>query len=160
MENYFYIFNLKPTCNIDLIKLKQLYQDLQKKYHPDNYATSTDETKQKAVHNSSLINIAYKTLNTPILKINHIFEIQGIDVKNDKNPIDIEFLSQHITLQDQISSSKKNATTINAIKNKINTEYDEYLNNICTLIAKKEYYKSLSLFKELQFIDKIKKQLH
>jgi molecular chaperone HscB len=159
MDNYFDIFSMNTTCSVNLADLKQKYQNLQKQYHPDRYASSTEEIKQQAIYNSSLINLAYQTLKNSLLRIEHILELQSINIKDDKTPIDIDFLSQHMQLQEQISSSDKTQEQIESLISKINAEYQQHIDDITNLITDKKYQETVPIFKELNFIEKIKNQL-
>jgi len=46
---FFEIFEIKPTFKICQNNLKKKFLELQKKYHPDNYASSSDHEKTLAL---------------------------------------------------------------------------------------------------------------
>ena len=75
MQNFFTLFNLEERFDIDFEWLDERYFELQAKYHPDR---SSD-------HNMGLlVNEGYKKLQDNFERANHILELHGIFVTNDK----------------------------------------------------------------------------
>ena len=75
MQNFFTIFNLQERFDIDLDELDTHYFKLQAEYHPDR---SSD------INMGLLVNEGYKILQDNFERSNHILELHGIFVKNDK----------------------------------------------------------------------------
>ncbi|MBR1735094.1 MAG: Fe-S protein assembly co-chaperone HscB [Alphaproteobacteria bacterium] len=73
-KNYFSIFNLPVSYNIDESKLTDTYFRLQRQWHPDSFSeNSTEADKTTSVD----LNIAYKILMNPIDRAEHFLELQG-----------------------------------------------------------------------------------
>ena len=64
--NPFEIFGLKPQFRIDKQKLDEKYFEIQKKVHPDRFASASDAEKRVAQQWATLINDAYQKLSDPI----------------------------------------------------------------------------------------------
>jgi len=47
--NFFTLLNLPETFEIDLEKLDQNYQNIQKEIHPDRFAASDDEARLESI---------------------------------------------------------------------------------------------------------------
>ena len=62
----FEIFGLKPQFRIDKQKLDEKYFEIQKKVHPDRFASASDAEKRVAQQWATLINDAYQKLSDPI----------------------------------------------------------------------------------------------
>lgn len=56
----FEIFGLKPQFRIDKQKLDEKYFEIQKKVHPDRFASASDAEKRVAQQWATLINDAYQ----------------------------------------------------------------------------------------------------
>ncbi len=61
--NYFELFELPLSLNVDRKALSSKYFALQKKYHPDFFSNASEDEQAEVLEKSSLINKAYKTFN-------------------------------------------------------------------------------------------------
>jgi molecular chaperone HscB len=50
MMNYFELYNLPEQFAIDLVKLKEHYQTLQKLTHPDRFASASEQQNTTVPH--------------------------------------------------------------------------------------------------------------
>ena len=62
--NYFELFELPVSIQIDKAKLAEKYFELQKKYHPDFFVNATEHEQAEALEISSLLNKALKILKS------------------------------------------------------------------------------------------------
>lgn len=90
-KNLFQLFpkttKSKPHFQIDLKSLRKEYRTLQQQLHPDiNHQTNDSQ--------SSLLNKAYSTLKSSLLRSQHILQLNGIDLTKDD-------ISQKYSLQDK-----------------------------------------------------------
>jgi molecular chaperone HscB len=105
-KNYFELFNLPISFNINTIGLKQTYNTLQFKYHPDHTNGSMVE--------SSYINLGYSTLKDDIKRLKYIIELHGKSCDNVQLPS--SFLIEYYEYtdiemsQEQINELVKNIT--------------------------------------------------
>ena len=60
--NYFQLFGIEVSFDVDLNQLSQSYQTLQKAVHPDKFAHASSQEQLLAVQKSAEINDAYQTL--------------------------------------------------------------------------------------------------
>ena len=65
-QNYFQLFNLPESYNLDSRKLVAEYHKLQLEFHPDKYSNSPESEKMSALSSASYINDAYETLKSPL----------------------------------------------------------------------------------------------
>ncbi|CCE65295.1 hypothetical protein TPHA_0K01620 [Tetrapisispora phaffii CBS 4417] len=78
MSNYFKLFpktfpSQKPEWAVDTKSLRKEYRSLQAKFHPDaNISTPEVGETSSSSDQSSLLNIAYDTLKTPLLRSQYI----------------------------------------------------------------------------------------
>ena len=90
MQNFFVLFSMQVSCEMDDGILRQRYFDLQKKYHPD-YSLNRDI-------DIALVNKGYEFLSSKLLRLRHILEIN--DVKFSETIADTEFLMQCMEWQE------------------------------------------------------------
>lgn len=84
--NYFTLFNIKNTSfAIDEKQLEHVFKDLQKVFHPDKYATKSNEEKHISSVNSSLINEAYQVMKSPIERARYILNLNNIKILDEEN---------------------------------------------------------------------------
>jgi molecular chaperone HscB len=101
--NYFEIFDLKPSYNLNQVMLENKYRELQKKYHPDN-ADSIDE-QLAMVEQTIKINEAYDILSDEVslivyyLKINNNLELSQGQIQDELSQDDLMYL---LDLQENI----------------------------------------------------------
>ena len=67
MSQYFNLFQLEPSFNIDTEALEQTYRALAARFHPDRFASASAFEQKQAVMMSSTINDAYRTLKSPMI---------------------------------------------------------------------------------------------
>ena len=64
--DYFTLFGLPAGYEIDTQALAARFQDLQRQYHPDKFASGTQAEQLAAVQHSATINQAWQTLRNPL----------------------------------------------------------------------------------------------
>lgn len=90
-KNYFSLFNLNQSYNIDTNALKTVYYDLNRKYHPDITNNDPNLVQQ--------LNMAYKTLKDDYLRAKYLY---NSDVKDS---LDQKFLLEILELEEQITDA-------------------------------------------------------
>ncbi len=138
MYNFFDIFNILPKIPIDQEELRQKYFVLQKKYHPDY----SNDTKIDI----SLINKGYSILSDTVLTILYILEINNINIS--ENIADIEFLSQCIEWQENLSDNIDIREPVNSLK-------QELLNTVIALFSQNKLEESVSFVQKMLYLSKI-----
>jgi len=106
-SNYFEVFSLTPTFNLNLAKLSRVYKRLQVEFHPDKHATSSALEQEHASKNSALINEANKCLKDPYCRARLLLKINNFD-PNVKT-MDMEFLSDMMDFNDQVEMCEDSA---------------------------------------------------
>ncbi|MDC9714455.1 MAG: Fe-S protein assembly co-chaperone HscB [Gammaproteobacteria bacterium] len=108
MQNYFELFSLEADFAIDLSALEQIYQMQIAQYHPDKFAVGSDKEKTLAVQNTSLINSAFDTLKSPLLRATYLLELQDINAFDEKDTkMDVDFLMRQIELRESLEAIEK-----------------------------------------------------
>lgn len=102
-QNYFEIFDLPTSYDIDLTELSTRYRKLQTAVHPDKFANASDLERRISMQQSALINEAYQTLKSPLLRARYMLQLKGVDLTNESSVnMDSEFLMQQMRLREAL----------------------------------------------------------
>ena len=102
-RNYFELFGLPVSFEIDRTSLTERYRDLQRTVHPDKFANATDRERRLSVQQAALINEAFETLKSPLGRARYLLELNGLAVNDESNTImDPVFLMQQMELRETL----------------------------------------------------------
>jgi molecular chaperone HscB len=105
--NYFQLFGLTANFTIDLDRLSELYQALQKTVHPDRFAHASSQEQMIAVQKSAMINDAYQTLKKPLQRAAYILKLRGTEMPSEQASFsDNQFLIRQMELREMLSDVK------------------------------------------------------
>jgi molecular chaperone HscB len=142
--NYFELFGINPSFDLDLAALEANYRKIQSDSHPDRFVTGSASEKLASMQTATIANEAYLTLKSPGLRGAYLLELRGIkaiDEKNNQMPAD--FLMQQIEWREAVEDAEQ-ARDITAL---------EHLLDEIAIEAKK-LHQTLSLhFKQDQLAD-------
>lgn len=115
--NYFELFKLPQTFNLDVATLESNYRKIQSESHPDRFVTASSAEKLASMQTATMANEAYQTLKSPGLRAAYLLSLQGvaaIDEKNNQMPAD--FLMQQMEWREAIEDAE-NAGDITTLEN-------------------------------------------
>jgi molecular chaperone HscB len=105
--NYFQLFNIEVSFDVDLNQLSQTYQTLQKAVHPDKFAHASSQEQLLAVQRSAEINDAYQTLKQPLKRAEYILTLRDVDLPNEQHTFgDTSFLMRQMELREMLDEVK------------------------------------------------------
>ena len=154
-NNFFEIFSLPISWEIDASALDKKFRALQLTFHPDRYANKNDFEKRLAVQTASTINQAYETLSSPLLRAQYLLKLEGFDADQESHVTsDGQFLMQQMLLREALSDAKDSADPKQALVSlsieaqqaaaKIQTEFAQYFNA-------KDYSQAFDTLAKMQF---------
>ncbi|MCX8481236.1 MAG: hypothetical protein ORN58_04875, partial [Sediminibacterium sp.] len=94
MENYFDIFGITCSFNIDNAVLKKAFIHVQKKYHPDKFTHADLLLQENALHISTIANKGFEVLSNFNKRLYHILMIKEVIDENEKFTLDSNFLME------------------------------------------------------------------
>lgn len=122
-QNYFELFDLPLSFEVDRGHLAEKYRDLQKVAHPDRYANASGQERRLSLQQSTLINTAFETLKDPLKRASYILSLRGIDIDTQKGgTMDPGFLMEQMELREAIAEAKSKPDPI--------AELDELMDKI------------------------------
>ncbi len=90
--NYFELYDLQPSFQIDNALVKKKFYELSKRYHPDFYVNESDEKQAEILELSTLNNKAYQVLSDPLKRIEYILSLNNMLAEGDKYVLPQDFL--------------------------------------------------------------------
>lgn len=106
--NYFQLFNLPAQFDLDLAELGSRYLELQRSFHPDNFAAASERDRLLSVQQTANINDAYHTLKQPLLRAEHLLALRGLKMSQEQRSFtDTAFLMQQMELREALAEAKE-----------------------------------------------------
>ncbi|OCG00429.1 Fe-S protein assembly co-chaperone HscB [Gilliamella sp. wkB112] len=168
MTNYFELFELPIQLPVDVTLLTNYYQQLQRQYHPDNFAAVNDDEKVLIIQKSAMINDAYKILKNPITAAEYFLSLRGFNVSTEQNIIhDADFLMEQFSLREKLDDieNRNDFDLLDDFHTKIverrKNVYDQLLQNIKEQdwnVALNHIYKIRYLNRVIEQIEKIQEK--
>ena len=143
--NYFELFELPVSIQIDKSKLARKYFELQKKYHPDFFARGTEHEQEQALEISSQLNKALKIFKNPDQTIKYVLQLKELLEEEEKYQLPPAFLMEMMELNEELSA--ESVQQINGLESQLYSEvqpiienYDDASATTANLLKLKEYY--------------------
>ena len=114
--NYFELFNIPVSFDVDLSALPQTYQQLQRLTHPDRFASGSEQDKLVAIQKNAQVNDAYSVLKSPLSRAEYILSLRGIDLQHEQQTIkDTTFLMQQMEWREELSEITERTDPLGAL---------------------------------------------
>jgi molecular chaperone HscB len=95
--DYFALLGLPARFDLDQAELESSYRKQQALWHPDRFVSASDNERLTAVRQTSMFNDAFDTLRSPLKRIQHLLELQGVDTSlHAQHELDGKFLLQQM----------------------------------------------------------------
>jgi len=143
--NYFELFEIPVSLNVEAGSLVKKYFELQKKYHPDFFTQEDDLVKEEALEKSSAINKGFKILQNKESTIKYVLQLKNLLQEQEKYQLPPDFLMEVMDLNENISSAPSKAlidfeTDIYSGVQPIIDGYNDLTITTELLLKVKEYY--------------------
>jgi molecular chaperone HscB len=160
--NFFTLLNLPETFVIDLEKLDQNYQNIQKEIHPDRFAASNDEARLESIKKTAQANNAYQTLKSPIRRAEYLLLLEGIHIDDEKyTAVPQDFLMQQMEWREELESHKQNKVALEKLAQDIQKNKDAMIKELPKLFENKNNLdEAAKITRELNFIEKIEQHIN
>ena len=165
-HNYFELFGLPESYDLDLAELSKRYRKLQKAVHPDRFASASDLERRLSVQQSALINEAYQTLKSPLRRAQYMLQLKGVDLSNDISArMDPEFLMQQMHLREELEQVRQSADpvsklmTLSAEIAQGIAEQDGILNQLFTEASPDKLGQIADFVRRMQFMLKLQQEI-
>ena len=160
--NFFTLLQLPETFEIDLEKLDQNYQNIQKEIHPDRFASSNDELRLESIKKTAQANNAYQTLKSPIRRAEYLLFLKGIYIDDEKyTAVPQDFLMQQMEWREELESHKQNKVALEKLAQDIQKNKHAMIKELPKLFENKNNLdEAAKITRELNFIEKIEQHIN
>ena len=115
--NYFELFNIPVSFDVDLSVLPQTYQQLQRLTHPDKFASGSEQEKLVAIQKNAQVNDAYSVLKSPLSRAEYLLSLRGIDLQHEQQTIkDTAFLMQQMEWREELAEIAGRTDPLSALE--------------------------------------------
>ncbi|WP_372832849.1 Fe-S protein assembly co-chaperone HscB [Pontibacterium sp.] len=158
-KNFFELFALPVSFQIDPIKLSERYLDLQKTLHPDRHAHLSDRERRLSEQYTAYLNEAVTTLKAPLSRAQYLLKLQGFDTASESSvAIDPVFLMQQMELREQLEEIPDQADPFEAL-DELSEEVEAMLARMRVEFAERytaqAYEAAVALVRKMQFLEKL-----
>ena len=158
-NNFFEIFSLPVTWQIDRSLLDTRYRNLQREFHPDRYAAKGDTEKRLAVQTTALINQAYDSLKSPLKRAQYLLELAHIDANQESHiTSDGAFLMQQIEFREALADLRESSDAVSELDSMHGQVQDNYLklqNDFAAQHSAAQYNDAFDTVAKMQFFAKL-----
>ena len=162
MSQYFNLFQLEPSFNIDTEALEQTYRALAARFHPDKFASASAFEQKQAVMMSSTINDAYRTLKSRIDRAAYLLKSQNIDADAPEHTsFSPEFLMQQMEWRETLMDAQmeQNHDAIRALDQEIQEVQSSLYQDLQQAFEQQDYESAAQWVRHGRFLNKLRKEI-
>lgn len=163
-QDYFQLFGLRQSFQIDAAQLEQQYRMLQTLVHPDRAAHLPDADQRLAMQRSTLVNEAYQTLRSPIRRARYLLSLHGVDTREDSNTgMPVDFLMAQMEWREAVGEAQqaKDAAALDKLEAQVKRETRELEAQLAVKIdTEKDYAAAAGSVRKLRFMEKLAEEIH
>jgi molecular chaperone HscB len=101
--NFFALFGIEPSFDIDSKRLSETYKSLAQVTHPDKFSQAGGAEKLLAVQKNSQVNDGYHVLKNPLSRAEHLLSLRGIDLQHETKTLqDPSYLMQQMEWRENL----------------------------------------------------------
>ncbi|KAH7930974.1 Co-chaperone Hsc20 [Leucogyrophana mollusca] len=125
---------------VDLVLLRRRFLEAQRVSHPDAWATKNDDLRDAALDVSNAVNTAYKTLLTPLHRVEYILRRQGIETEEADQLEDLDLITEVMEAREEIDSIQPgNIERLRSLEGENDAKVQDTMETIKGLIASKDW---------------------
>ncbi len=150
--NYFELFDMPLSLQIDSNELSKKYFELQRKYHPDFFSKADESEQAEMLEKSSMINRGYKIFKSGDETIKYVLQLKGLLEENEKYELPPDFLMEMMELNEMLMEPdilvlEEMETKISQLENQLYQSVQNIIENFIEdrttdeqLLVVKDYY--------------------
>lgn len=134
-QNHFQLFALPERYRLERDALDERYRELQRRVHPDRFASASDQERRVSVQQAAQINQAYETLKDPLRRGRYLLELRGQRMEDQQTTHqDPEFLMQQMALREALGEVREQADPL-AELDRLSREIDAQYRSLESALA-------------------------
>ena len=161
--NHFELFGLPSQFQLDGSLLSSQFRELQKRFHPDNFATASERDRLMAVQKAAQIYDAYQVLKHPISRAEYILAENGTEIRGEQQTMqDPMFLMEQMELREELEDIADNSDPESALfdfDSKVSKMYKQHLASVEQELDQGLWAEAADRVRKLKFIAKLKNEI-
>lgn len=162
-KNFFDVFDVSVSTNIDLVKVNEVNHELQKNVHPDRFAHGTDQERRIAMQKTSYVNEAFQTLKDPVARIQYMLKLKGLDIDSETDTtMDGSFLMQQMEFRESIAEIRSHSEPLGELDKMLlqtNAHITELMDAFNGFYNQDALDDAREVVRKMQFLIKAKKEI-
>ena len=157
--DYFTLFGLSAQYQVDIPALTTRFQDLQRQYHPDKFASATPAEQLASVQQSATINQAWQTLRNPLARAEYLLSLHGFDLTSEQHTVrDTAFLMEQLELREELDeiATAKDADRLEVFLQRVKKMYDARHQLMVEQFSNETWDVAADTVRKLVFLDKLR----
>jgi molecular chaperone HscB len=160
-RNYFDLFGLPVSFDVDNAVLTERYRDLQRSVHPDKFANATDRERRLSVQQAALINEAFQALKSPLSRARYLLGLHGLEINDESNTVmDGAFLMQQMELRESLEEigASRDLDALGSFMDDVSAQRKLLVQRLAELFAEageEQLAEAHKLTLQMQFLDKL-----
>lgn len=157
--DYFTLFGLPAGYEIDTQALAARFQDLQRQYHPDKFASGTQAEQLAAVQHSATINQAWQTLRNPLSRAEYLLSRHGFDLSSEQHTVrDTAFLMEQLELREELNEIEqaKDEARLERFIKRVKGMFDTRHQQMVDQLNNETWDVAADSVRKLRFLDKLR----
>lgn len=161
-KNYFELFGLPSTFDLDVADLTARYRDLQRRFHPDRFASASEPERRLSLQLTAQVNAAFQTLKDPVARARYLLGLQGVDTgENTDTAMDTAFLMEQMELRESLAEAREAAdrhVCLESLRQRVDEEFETRSAQLRTRFMENSEparRQARNLVREMQFLQKL-----
>lgn len=161
--DYFTLFGLPVRYQVDGSLLASRYQELQRQFHPDRFASKPERERLQAIQQAATINDAYQTLKHPLKRAEYMLSLHGFDLNNEQHTMhDTAFLMEQLELREELDGIERSAQaeeTLMTFAARIAKMSQSRSTQMIEQLDARQWEPAADNVRKLRFLDKLQQQI-
>lgn len=104
-SNFFVLFGLPVSFEVDLKLLAERYREMQRAVHPDKFANAVEAERRLSMQMAARLNEGLQVLKDPLARGRYLLELRGVEL-DDNGALDGAFLMEQMELRERLGEVK------------------------------------------------------
>ena len=163
-SNFFALFDLPVSFDVDQKELVERYRSLQRTVHPDKFANAAESERRLSMQMAARINEGYQVLKDPLARGRYLLELRGIELDDMSTAFDNTFLMEQMELRERLGDVKDSSNPhqqLKEITSDISARAGEIVENMASLFIENKVEalnQARDLTRKLQFFRRLEEE--
>ena len=162
-RNYFELFGVSESFEIDKDELARKYHSFQKALHPDQFANASDQERRLSVQSTAFVNEAYTTLISDLKRSHYLLKLKDIEFDAvTETSSDTKFLMQQMELHERVEELDRatdRLAALDALSKEFKQQQQQLISEFATHFEQDNLNEAKNAALKLQFYERLINQI-